>query len=327
MNIKQRFVTQNPCYTNDKKIAVKGLMIHSIGVPQPKASAIIDNWDNKDANVCVHAVLQEDGTVYQILPWNYRAWHCGSGNNGSGNDTHIGVEMTEPSTIQYLGGATFQDLNQKETKAFVLKTYWTAVELFAYLCKQYNLNPEKDGVILSHSEGYKRGIASNHGDVEHIWNRFGLTMKQFRKDIQTLLSKEIVKTTASCNLFKNKETVSIQTTLRKGTEVYLLQDLGNGISEVMYVRDGSSLKGYVYNYVLDKKSVSGFKKKVLKVKHSIFSKKTENKKSVPGEKTKAKTNVLEKVEYITRYDINKSSYMKIRYKRNGIWKSGWIKTK
>lgn len=184
MNIKQNILTKNPCYTCGRTITVKGLMIHSVGCPQPKASVFANNWNNGNANVCVHAVLQEDGTVLQLLPWNRRGWHCGSGSKGSGNNTHIGVEMTEPSTIKYTGGSSYTDLNPTATRNFVLKTYQTAVELFAYLCKLYNLNPLADGVIISHSEGHKRGIASNHGDVEHIWNKQGLTMAQFRKDIK-----------------------------------------------------------------------------------------------------------------------------------------------
>jgi hypothetical protein len=61
------------------------------------------------------------------------------------------------------------------------------VELFAYLCKEYRLDPLKDGVILSHSEAHRRGIASNHGDVEHMWSRFGLSMVSFRNDVKNAL--------------------------------------------------------------------------------------------------------------------------------------------
>lgn len=197
MNIKESIVTKNPCYTCGKVITVKGLMIHSVGCPQPKASVFYGNWNKTSAKVCVHAVLQEDGTVLQLLPWNRRGWHCGSGNNGSGNNTHIGVEMTEPNTIKYTGGAGFTDSNPTTTKIFALKTYRTAVELFAFLCKKYGLDPEADGVIISHSEGCKRGIASNHGDVEHIWNKFGLTMVQFRKDIKKEMGGTADKPTAS----------------------------------------------------------------------------------------------------------------------------------
>lgn len=66
-------------------------------------------------------------------------------------------------------------------------TYKYAVELFAYLCRMYGLDPLADGVVISHSEGHRRGIASNHGDVEHIWKRFGMSMGQFRKDIRTAM--------------------------------------------------------------------------------------------------------------------------------------------
>ena len=110
MNIKQNIVTKNPCYTCGRTITVKGLMIHSVGCPQPRASVFANNWNNANANVCVHAVLQADGTVLQLLPWNRRGWHCGSGSNGSGNNTHIGVEMTEPDTIQYDQGFCSQDV-------------------------------------------------------------------------------------------------------------------------------------------------------------------------------------------------------------------------
>lgn len=196
MNIKESIVTKNPCYTCGRTITVQGLMLHSVGCPQPKASVFFNNWNKGSANVCVHAVLQADGTVLQLLPWNRRAWHCGSGKNGSGNNTHIGVEMTEPDTIKYTGGSSFKDINPTATKDFVKKTYKTAVELFAYLCKKYNLNPEKDGVIISHSEGHKRGIASNHGDVEHIWNKYGLTMAQFRKDVKKAMNGSTAGTAA-----------------------------------------------------------------------------------------------------------------------------------
>lgn len=184
MKLIQRILTKSGCYRAGKKIAVKGLMIHSVGCPQPKASAFINNWDKADAGACVHAIIEPGGDVYQILPWDYRGWHCG----GDANGTHIGVEMTEPATIRYTGGANWTETGDgSNTKNHVLATYKYAVELFAYLCRMYKLNPLADGVIISHSEGCRRGIASNHGDVEHIWNKYGLTMGQFRKDIKAVM--------------------------------------------------------------------------------------------------------------------------------------------
>ena len=187
MEIRESFAKKNRCYTNGARITVKGLMLHSVGCPQPDAAVFVKNWNSPTAGVCVHAVLGVDGTVYQLLPWNVKAWHCGSGSRGSGNNTHIGVEMTEPATIKYTGGSSFTDTNPAETKKFVQATYKHAVDLFAYLCKAHDLNPLADGVIISHSEGHKRGIASNHGDVEHIWSKYGLSMDQFRKDVKAVM--------------------------------------------------------------------------------------------------------------------------------------------
>lgn len=191
MKITQNYTTRNDCYKIGQKIAVKGLMLHSIGTPQPSASVLVNNYNQPGVSACVHAFIDgHTGDVTQTLPWNYRGWHCGSGSNGSANNTHIGVEMCEPGTIRYTGGASFVDNNPTATKRVVVRTYNAAVELFAYLCKKYDLNPTKDGVIISHSEGHKRGIASNHGDVEHLWNKFGLTMDQFRKDVKAAMKGE-----------------------------------------------------------------------------------------------------------------------------------------
>ena len=184
MNLIQNYLTQSGCYKAGKHITVKGLMIHSVGCPQPKADVFMKNWNRADANACVHAIVEPDGDVYQLLPWEHRGWHCG----GSANNTHIGVEMAEPSTIKYAGGANWTETGDGDnTKNHVLATYKYAVELFAYLCQQFGLDPMADGVVISHSEGCKRGIASNHGDVEHLWSKFGLTMQQFRKDIKAAM--------------------------------------------------------------------------------------------------------------------------------------------
>lgn len=179
MKLIESFIRNNRTFSNPTKITPRGLMLHSVGVPQPNAQVFIRNWNNATASVSVHAFVDGENTVHQTLPWTNRAWHSG----GAANNTHIGVEMTEPSTIRYTSGANFVDNNPTATRAFVLATYATAVQLFAVLCVQFNLNPLADGVVVSHSEGHRRGIASNHADVEHLWGRFGLTMAQFRRDI------------------------------------------------------------------------------------------------------------------------------------------------
>ena len=187
MTLVESLLTKNPCYTAGRKIKVKGLMLHSIGCPQPSASVFVKNWNRADYDrACVHAFIDGNtGTVYQTLPWDHRGWHAG----GAANNTHIGVEMCEPACIKYTGGATFTCSDPATAKAAVDRTYKAAVELFAMLCKQFNLDPLKDGVIVSHKEGCARGVASNHGDPEHLWNQLGTgyTMNGFRAAVKAAM--------------------------------------------------------------------------------------------------------------------------------------------
>lgn len=189
MKIIESILTNNPCYTTGKKIQVKGLMLHSVGCPQPKASVFVKSWNKTSfGSACVHAFIDAiTGDVHQTLPWDHRAWHSG----GYANNTHIGVEMCEPDCIKYTGGSTFKCSDLTKAKEMVQRTYYASVELFAFLCKQYNLDPMKKGVIISHKEGCDMGWASNHGDPEHLWKQVGLgyTMDGFRKAVKTAMGE------------------------------------------------------------------------------------------------------------------------------------------
>lgn len=181
MEIIEALATNNKCYQAAIPLYPQGIMLHSIGTPQPSAAALaryFDQYQPGGQSVCVHAFVQADGTVYQTLPWEMRGWHCG----GSANSTHIGVEMTEPSA-----GMTYAEAAEQ-----IAGTYHTAVELFAALCKQYELDPAQDGVIIGHAEGHRRGVASNHADPELLWRTYdmGYTMDGFRRDVAEAMAKE-----------------------------------------------------------------------------------------------------------------------------------------
>ena len=95
--------------------------------------------------MAVHAFigLTRSGEVaaYQILPWEYRAWHCG----GSGNDTHLSIEICE------------DNLQDRE---YFDRVYQMAMELTAELCRKFRLDPLAPGVVVDHAEG----AASFHSD-------------------------------------------------------------------------------------------------------------------------------------------------------------------
>lgn len=186
MQIIESILTENRCYKAGKKITPKGLMLHSVGCSQPSAQVFLKTWNNAEINACVHAFIDGNtGIIYETLPWNHRGWHCASGAKGSGNNTHIGVEMCEPACIKYTGGATFTCSDPITAKRVAVTTYESAVELFAKLVWKFDLDPLADGVIISHAEGFRRGIASNHGDPEHLWKQLGMdyTMDTFRNAV------------------------------------------------------------------------------------------------------------------------------------------------
>lgn len=186
MNLHQLFLKKNDCYKAGRTIIPKGIMVHSTGANNPNLRRYVgpddgllgrntggNHWNTATpggSQVCVHAFIGKlkDGTIatYQTLPWNYRGWHAG----GAANDTHIGFEICEDGLSD---GTYFQ------------KVYREAVELCAYLCREYDLT-EKD--IICHSEGHKLGIASNHADVMHWFPKHGKSMDIFRADVKALLA-------------------------------------------------------------------------------------------------------------------------------------------
>jgi N-acetylmuramoyl-L-alanine amidase len=186
MNLRKLILTENECYKAGRTITPEGIMVHSTGANNPYLKRYVgpddgllgknkynNHWNQfrpSGRQVCVHAFIGklEDSriTTYQTLPWNHRGWHGG----GSCNDTHISFEICE------------DDLSDKN---FFNKVYQEAIELCVYLCKLYSLTEEN---ILCHSEGYKKGIASNHGDVMHWFPRHGKSMDDFRTDVKKSLS-------------------------------------------------------------------------------------------------------------------------------------------
>lgn len=202
MNLIQCYFIENQCYKIGTKIKPRGIMVHSTGANNPMLRRYVQPAKgqkdeqrllnllgvNKNGNswnqyqpggrqVCVHGFVGKlaDGSVaaVQTLPWDCRGWHAGVGSTGkSANDSYIGFECCED-------GLT-------DPKYFA-EVYQTAVELVAHLCKIYNLDPSADGVVICHQDGYRMGIASNHGDIYNWFPKHGKNMETFRQDVIALM--------------------------------------------------------------------------------------------------------------------------------------------
>ena len=188
MNLLQQFLTNNSCYKAGKYITPKGVMVHSTGVNNPKISRYVpgssvigynqygNHWDMSGVGACVHAFIGKvsDGSIatVQTLPFNMMGWHC----RDDGNNTHISFEICEDDLAN---------------EAYFHKVYKEAVDLTAYLCEMYGLDPLEDGVVICHSEGHDRGIASNHADVMHWFPKHGKSMDTFRQDVDKKLRGDV----------------------------------------------------------------------------------------------------------------------------------------
>lgn len=196
MEIRKCYLTNNDCYqrninkadsryTTFQQRGPQGVMVHSTGANNPTLRRYLypddgiigkneynNHWNKSGLGACVHAFIGKDknGNIqcYQTLPWTYRGWHCGA----DANNTHVAFEICEDG---------LNDRNYFE------KTYNAAVELTAHICSAYKLDPLADGVVISHAEGARRGVASNHADVGHWWDRYGVTMTDFRADVAKLM--------------------------------------------------------------------------------------------------------------------------------------------
>lgn len=185
MQIHKLLLTQNDCYKRGRLIVPEGIMAHSTGANNPYLRRYIgpddgiigenkynNHWNMSGLSVCVHAFIGKDKDdivrIYQTLPWYMRGWHCG----GKGNDTHISIEICEDSLADPI---------------YCNQVYEATIYLCVYLCKEFGFDPMAKGVLIDHSEGYKLGIASNHGDIGHWWPKHGKSMDALRMDVKKRL--------------------------------------------------------------------------------------------------------------------------------------------
>ena len=76
--------------------------------------------------------------------------------------------------------------------------YREAVELTAYLCKLYHIDPNGTApcggvtvpTILCHADSYRLGLGSDHEDVLHWFSKYGKSMATVRAEVAALLAED-----------------------------------------------------------------------------------------------------------------------------------------
>lgn len=223
MNLIKCLMTQSSCYKGTSKGVPVGILWHDTGAgnqnvkryvqPDDKAAnraellrIIGTNANKNDYNHVsnekgLNAFIGKlaDGSVgtVQCLPWNYRPWGCGSGPKGSCNGSPYA--NNGPHWIQF----EICD-DGYNSKSYFDKVYKEAVELTAYLCMKYGIDPHgsvqyKDPkkqipvtvpTILCHQDSYKLGLGSGHADVYLWFDKFGKTMDDVRRDVAAAIAAQ-----------------------------------------------------------------------------------------------------------------------------------------
>lgn len=201
------FMRQSTWYKGAGKTTVRGVLWHSTGANntalkryvQPDDNAADkakmlellgvnkngNDWNHISREAGVNAWIGKlaNGEVasVQVGDWDKKAWGCGSGKKGSCNNGWIQFEICEDNLTD---------------PVYFEKVYREAIELTAYLCKLYNLDPQgtvtyngvKVPVILCHQDSYQLGLGSGHADVLHWFPKHGKSMQTVRDDVSALLA-------------------------------------------------------------------------------------------------------------------------------------------
>lgn len=224
MNLKVDYITKSDGWNNGP-LSPKGVMVHSTATPGVMAQRFRDRWNKPNVGASIHAFV-DNKEIIQCLPWNKKAGHCGS----SANNTHIAFEICEPSGFKYQGNKMV-GYDSKAQEPYFTAIWNNAVELTACLCKEYKLDPLKDGVVICHSEGYNRGIASNHADVMHWFPKHGKDMDAFRKAVKEVMEEEEVKRYNTLEEIPEWAQATVGKLINK--DMLLGGDSGLGLSEDM----------------------------------------------------------------------------------------------
>ena len=219
--------TQSTCYKGTSKMTVKGVLWHSTGANNPTLKRYVqpsddaadreemlkylgvnqygNDWNHIYREAGLNAWIGKTGNgglaVIQTMPWDYKPWGCGSGWRGSCNDGWIQFEICE------------DDLNDK---AYFTNVYRLAVELTAYLCDMYDLDPmgtvavngANIPVITCHAESYQYGMGGNHGDPLHWFVKYGKDMDDVRNDVKKVLDGAKKTTTTTTKPAESKPATS-----------------------------------------------------------------------------------------------------------------------
>jgi len=100
MSLAEIRMVDRPSPNNDARpadVVIDTLVLHYTGMT--RTDAALDRLCDPDASVSAHYLIDEEGTVYRLVPEQRRAWHAGvsewAGDTDI-NDRSLGIELSNP---------------------------------------------------------------------------------------------------------------------------------------------------------------------------------------------------------------------------------------
>ena len=195
----QYYMKNSTCYCATDLMRINGIIIHSIGKrklknyiqPMPIDEEVIkllgknrtfSDLNHSSRNFGVNAWIGEDYnnniTSIQTLPWDYRSWGCGAGENGTCNNGFIQISICKNKT-------KIKDIEEE------------LQELLLYLCDTFNINPNgyiklSNGMIIptimNHNEAYSLKLATK----KDLWID-NINLQKIKNNISYINNSKIIK--------------------------------------------------------------------------------------------------------------------------------------
>jgi hypothetical protein len=205
-NEKNGFEANRGCYTDYSRR------------PDRKPTMFVNHWDVcLNAETCatvlnrrgisVHFLIDNDGTIYQMLDTQHRAWHAGISNNVGGNEKGIGVEISNAYSLKYQEWYVRNGFGERpvQKNAYVhgrklspfldfypiqidaLKALWRAVHVGIDIPLLYPENTKGDletGVHKSCENGKFRGICNHYNFTKSKKDCAGLDLPKLLDEVK-----------------------------------------------------------------------------------------------------------------------------------------------
>ena len=214
-NLYKCFMKDNWCFKNTTRGIPVGILWHDTGVNNSFLSSYVQpssndpdykrmvsllgkndfktDWNRNSCRVNYNAWIgklsNKSIASIQTMPWDFRPFGCNKGKFGSCDGSTNNIFWIQIQLCQ----------DKKNNSMYFQKIYKEACKLTAYLCKEFNIDPNGNisfnGVsvptILCHWDAYKLGLATSHYDIYDwfpIYNTCSnLTMEDVKKDVNFLL--------------------------------------------------------------------------------------------------------------------------------------------